>query len=219
MTGEPDPSWPSDAARAVGHEMAGYAQTVWRIARAPARFAADWSDGKLAALNPLAFMLNALAVLGPWRALCGRLLDPNPVSPPIWFELLKPVWPVVANCVITALAHALMRPLGARRPLRSSVAMSLYVSGGPLAVVQFLTSPVSLYGYLHRFEPLGMAATMSNFALLAVFFAYLIVLEAALHRLPRWRAAVAIFAAWAAWGALSGWMSIHHPDVIRVILE
>jgi hypothetical protein len=55
MTGEPDPSWPRDAARAVGYEIATYARTVGLIALSAARFAAEWSAGRLPAHNPLAF--------------------------------------------------------------------------------------------------------------------------------------------------------------------
>jgi hypothetical protein len=220
MTGEPDPSWPRDAARAVGHEIATYARTVRLIMRGPARFAADWSAGRLPALNPLAFLLNALAVLGPWRAVWGRLFDPNPPTTPLWFELSKPIYPVVVNSVMTALAHVIIQPLGGRRPLRSSVAMTLYVSGGPLSVVGFLVAPLSLYGYLHRGSLLITTLTgLLNLTLLVTFFAYLIVMEAALHGISRWRVAFAVLAAWTTWGVFSGWLSFRHPELIRAILE
>src|SRR3954471_20620249 len=152
MAGEPDPSWTTDAARAVGHEVAAYARTVGTIARHPARFAADWSDGRVRALNPLAFLLNALAVLGPWRAAWAHVVDPNRPSTPLWFELMKPAFPVILNVCITSVMHALLLIFGARRPLRSSCAMAMSVSGGPGAVLNLLLAPLMLYGFLHPLE-------------------------------------------------------------------
>lgn len=220
MTGEPDPSWPRDAAAAVGHEIASYVRTVAAIARHPARFAADWSDGRLSALNPLAFLLNALAVLGPWRALWARFLDPNPPTTPLWFELSKPAFPVVLNTVMTSVAHVIIRAFGGRRPLRSTVAITLYVSGGPLAIVNFVVAPIGLYGYLHRFQ-VGVTgyAMIGNLTMLIAFFGYVIVMEAALHRIARWRVAVAVLVAWLSWAMFSAWLSFHYPDIIRSILE
>jgi hypothetical protein len=219
VSGAPDPKWPEDAARAVAHEVASYAKVVALIARHPRRFAADWADGRIKALNPLAFLLNALAVLGPWRALWARVLDPNAPATPIWFELAKPAFPIVLNSMVTTLAHGGMRLLGARRPLRSSVALALYVSGGPLAIINFICSPLVLYGYLHRYEGPGMIAAATNLVLLVVFFGYLITMQAALHRISRWRVAIAVIVAWMSWAALSAWLNLHHPQIIRSILE
>jgi len=220
MTGEPDPSWPRDAARAVGHEIAAYARAVGQIARSPKRFAVEWSAGRLQALNPLAFLLNALAVLAPWRAIWARVLDPNAPTMPLWLELSKPAYPVVLNVVLTSLAHGLMRLLGGKRPLRSSVAMALYVSGGPLAILNFVFAPISLYGFLHRFDESFTAFGLSaNLTLLVCFFGYLIVMEAALHGISRWRVAVALLTAQATWFATSGWLIVHHPDILRTFLE
>jgi hypothetical protein len=220
MTSEPDPPWLRDAARAVGRELAAFAATLWAIVSSPARFADDWAAGRRRALNPLAFMLNALAVIGPWRALWARLVDPNPPTTPLWFEAAKPILPVVMNVTVTALFHLLLRPLGARRPLRSSLAMALYVSGGPLAILNFLVAPLVLYGYLHRDNP-AIAAPMAlaNLALLVFFFVYLVVMQASLHRVARWRAAVAALLAWTAFGVGSVWVSEHHPELMRAFLE
>ena len=220
MTSEPDPPWLRDAIRAVGRELAAFALTLWAILSAPARFADDWVHGRRRALNPLAFLLNALAVLGPWRALWARLLDPSAPTTPLWFELAKPAYPIVVNVSVTALFHLLLRPLGARRPLRSSLAIGMYVTGGPSAIMNFLVGPLMLYGFIHR-DNVAVALSMSfaNLALLAVFIVYSILAQAGLHRLPRWRVTVAVLVAWTAFGFLAARTTMHHPNLMRSLLE
>ncbi len=220
MTGEPDPPWLRDAARAVGHELAAFATTSWAIVAAPARFADDWASGRRRALNPLAFLLNALAVLGPWRALCTRLIDPNPPTTPLWFELGKPIFPVAMNVTVTALFHLLLKPLGARRPLRSSLAVAMYVSGGPLAIVNFAVAPLVLYGFIHREDlRITLVSSVVNLLMLLLFVVYLVVMQASLHKLPRWRVTIAVVVAWTTFGFLSARTSIHHPELMRSLLE
>jgi hypothetical protein len=220
MTGEPDPPWMRDAARAVGHELAAFATTLWAILASPARFAADWASGRRHALNPLAFLFNSLAVVGPWRALWARLLDPNPPTTPLWFELGKPALPVLFSVAVTALFHLLLKPLGGRRPLRSSLAMAMYVSGGPMAILNFLVAPLVLYGFIHRdHAAVAVSSALANLVLLAFFFVYLIATQASLHKLPRWRVTVAALLAWSAFGVLSARMSLHHPELMRSLLE
>ena len=220
MTSEPDPPWPGDAVRAVGRELAAFARTLWAMLSAPARFADDWAAGRRRALNPLAFLLNALAVLGPWRALWARLVDPNPLTIPLWFELAKPLYPIVINVSVTALVHLLLKPLGARRPLRSTLAIGMYVSGGPSAIMNFLVGPLMLYGFLHREDArVALPMALANLAMLAVFIVYSILAQAGLHRLRRWRVAVAVLLAWTAFAIVSARITIHHPDVMRSIME
>jgi hypothetical protein len=219
-TSNPDPNWIEDAARAIAREIAAYARAVLTIARHPGRFAAEWSAGRAPALNPLAFLLNAMAVLGPWRALWSRLLDPDRPTTPLWFEAVKPVLPIVLNTTVASLSHALLRLFGGRRPLRSSVAMALYASGGPLAILKLLVTPIGLYGYLHRNSPgVNAMSSATNVVMLFVFIGYLVVMQAALHRLARWRVAIAVLASWATWVAVLEWCNIHRPEIIRTLLE
>lgn len=220
MTSEPDPPWLRDAVRAVGHEVAAFARTLWAIVSSPARFADDWAAGRRHALNPLAFLLNALAVLGPWRALWARLLDPNAPATPLWWELAKPIYPIAVNVSVTALFHLLLRPLGARRPLRSSLAIGMYVTGGPSSIMNILIGPLMLYGFIHR-ENVAVTLSMSlaNLAMLGVFIGYSIVAQAGLHRVSRWRVAVAVLLAWTAFGYLAARTTLHHPNLMRSLLE
>jgi len=220
MTSEPDPPWLRDAIRAVGHELAAFLTTLWAILSAPARFADDWASGRRRALNPLAFLFNAVAVLGPWRAFWARLLDPNPPTTPLWFELSKPLYPVVINVSVTALLHLLLRPLGARRPLRSSLAIGMYVSGGPMSLFNFLLGPVMLYGFIHKDNvTVALTTSFANLGLLVIFIVYSILAQAGLHRLPRWRVTIAVLLAWIAFGVFSARTSIHHPELMRSLLE
>jgi len=220
MTSEPDPPWLRDGARAVGHELAAFARTLWAMVSSPSRFADDWAAGRRHALNPLAFLFNALAVLGPWRVLWARLLDPNPPTTPLWFEISKPLYPVVINVSVTAMMHLLLRPLGARRPLRSSLAMGMYVSGGPLAIMNFLVGPLMIYGFIHRENvTVALTSAFANFALLIIFIVYSVLAQAGLHRLPRWRVTIAVLVAWIAFGFLAARTSIHHPELMRSLME
>ncbi len=215
----PDPPWIRDAGRAVGREIGAYVATLRDFSRAPARFAVAWSSGEMAALNPLAFVLNALAVLGPWRATWARLFDPNPKSTPIWFDLAKPALPIVVNVVTTLVFHAIVRILGSKRPLRSSLAMALYVSGGPLAVLNFLLGPIVLYGFVHRLSArAALWSSLANFSLLIILLVYLVAAQAALHRMARWRITIAVLIAWISLGVGSAWLSFHHPEFVRGIL-
>lgn len=166
------------------------------------------------------FLLNALAVLGPWRALWARLVDPNPLTTPLWFELAKPIYPIVINVSVSALFHPILTPLGARRPLRSSLAIAMYVTGGPMSIMSFLVGPLMLYGFIHRDNvAVALTSAFANLGLLAVFIVYSILAQAGLHRLPRWRVTIAVLLAWTAFGFLSARVSIHHPELMRSLME
>jgi Yip1-like protein len=220
MNGEPDPHWIGNAARAVGREIAAYAATAWTILRSPRRFATEWSDGTRAALNPLAFLLNALAVLGPWRALWARLLDPNPPTTPLWFEIGKPVLPVVGNIIGMGVCHALMRLFGGRRPLRTSLAMAFYISGGPMFLFGMLASPLTLYAFLHRQSlAVALASAFVNISVFVAFIVYTVITLRAVHRLSRWRTVVAVLVAWILYGGFWGWLSFVRPALVRSMMS
>jgi hypothetical protein len=219
MNGEPDPHWIGNAARAVGREIGAYVATAWTVIRAPRRFATEWSNGTRVALNPLAFLLNALAVLGPWRALWARLLDPNPPTTPLWFELGKPVLPVVGNVLGMAVCHALVRLFGGQRPLRTSLAMAFYISGGPLFVLAFLAAPPSLYAFLHRESMVGFVSAFANLIVFVVFIVYTVITLRAVHRLSRWRVVVAVLVAWILYGGFWAWLSFVRPELVRSMMS
>jgi hypothetical protein len=219
MASEPDPRWMVDAARAVGRELGAYVATAWAVIASPRRFALAWSDGTRRALNPLAFLLNALAVLGPWRALWARLLDPNPPTTPLWWELGKPAVRVVSSAVGMALCHALVRLFGGRRPLRTSLAMSLYISGGPLVPMTLVSAPLSLYALVHRHGTAWLMAVLVNFCLYCLLIGYTVIMLRAVHQLSRWRVVTAVLIGWALFGTLWGWVSRVHPELVRSMMS
>lgn len=219
MAGEPDPHWLRDAARAVAHELRAYFATLFAIATAPRRFATEWAEGRRQALNPLAFQLNALAVLGPWRAVWARLVDPNPPTTPLWFELLKPTLPVIGNAVGVTIIHALVRLFGGKRPLRSSVAMALYISGGPTAVVGFVIAPLVLYGWLHPMTPVALGSAVGNLTLMALLLVYTVKMLSALHGLPSWRVVIGVVVGWMLVGTFWATVSRVHPEMLRSMLS
>ena len=85
------------------------------------------------ALNPLAFMLNALAVLGPWRVLWARLLDPNRAGDA---ALVRARSSRRCRCSPTSSSpHARALAGDGRTPAAAQLAGdALYVSGAPLAL-------------------------------------------------------------------------------------
>ena len=220
MAGEPDPHWVRNAARAVAREIAAYLATASSVVRTPRQFAREWSEGTRAALNPLAFMLNALAVLGPWRVLWARIFDPNPPTTPLWWDLGKPVVPLAGNVIGMALCHALMRLFGGRRPLRTSLAMALYIGGSAMFGLSMLGSPLALYGFLHRENLLvNLVAGLFNLGVFVVFIVYTVITLRAVHRLSRWRTVVAVLLAWTLYGAFWAWLGVRRPELVRSLMS
>jgi Yip1 domain len=194
----PDPQWIRDAARAIRHEVGSFLATLWLITTSPARFTAEWSSGQRTALNPFAFMLNAIAVTGPWHVLWNRILDPSQPTVPVWFELgVLPVFPIVTKVMIAAAIHGAVRLFGGRRPLRSSMAIAIYVSSGPVAMLSFVITPLEVYARTYPPDSLvSLGYTMVvSLTILPVYLIYLASAEAALHRLSRKRVVLAVLLA------------------------
>jgi hypothetical protein len=191
MTGEPErhehPEWPMAAVRAVVGELAAYVTTALAVITQPARFAAAWASGRTRALNPLAFELNAIALTGVWFTLWSRLLDPNPPSTPLWFTLVKSGIPILLGLLAMAVSHPLLRLLGGRAPLRSTLATALYVGGGPTMLLYLACHPMNMWALLHPGSPPSYVVPWFYLASLVSSFAYHLPMLAAVHGISRWR--------------------------------
>jgi|SRR5579863_5044594 len=215
-----DPHWPRETAAAVYHEIIAYLTTARAIILHPARFGAEWSTGARRALNPVAFQLNALAVVGPWLVFWARLVDPNPPATPLWWDIIKSTLPTVGSAVGMSLCHVLVRLMGGARPLRSTLAMVFYISGGPLALLSLASRPLSLLAVVHPNDlRLGLASAAINLAMFVVLVWYQVVTLSALHQISRLRATIATLITWIAYGGLWAWLSFVRPELIHSLLD
>src|SRR5262249_4886291 len=118
--GEPDPDWPAAAWRTVRQDVSGFLRLVWRTTTKPRQFYAEGADGKCRALNPIAATLNAISVLGALGIVCRAAMSSVAPAAPWWIDFVKPVTIAAYLCLWGGLCHAILRALGARRPLRTT---------------------------------------------------------------------------------------------------
>lgn len=211
---EADPNWPRIAVAALAREVVEYLRTVAEVARAPSRFAAAWASGEREALNPLACLLNALAVLGPWHVLWAGLLDIDEHTP-MWIQLAKPALPVLGACFLAGGAHLVLWLGGTRRPLRTTLGVTLFVQSGPVTVLSLAFRPLSDLMMLGRAT---VIASLASFAVVIVFCVYLVAgLSGALHTTRR-RAAFAVISIFVTWMAF--WMVLNKlaPHLVRGLI-
>ena len=89
-----------------------------------------------------------------------------------------------------------------------------------MSLFNFLLGPVMLYGFIHKDNvTVALTTSFANLGLLVIFIVYSILAQAGLHRLPRWRVTIAVLLAWIAFGVFSARTSIHHPELMRSLLE
>jgi len=132
------PDWVADAVYKLWEELRQFFRAAWSISRRPAGFADNWAQGGMVSLNPLGFLATSLAFLGVLlqsiRPLLGSSNDDR-----LWIQLLDFLSPYLYYILLGLAAHMALRLSGSRRPLRGSVAIALYVGGGPAAALTVLT--------------------------------------------------------------------------------
>jgi hypothetical protein len=129
--GPPETRWLGDSLRATRDELALFAVTAAAVITRPARFAAAWARGDRRALNPLAFMATAAALVTVVATVASRLTPLGRPSSSLWGEALDSLGPYIYYVALGVVCHPLLRLWGSRHPLTGSVAMSLYAGGGP----------------------------------------------------------------------------------------
>jgi hypothetical protein len=215
-----DPQWPREAFAALAHEIVGWLRALLAVTRAPRRFAADWADGRIRPLNPLAFALNGLAVSGPVTAFVVWLVGMGTDELPIWGHIAKWLFPWVYNLLLVLPMHAGLRLLGSRRPLRTTIGAFFYC-GGPMIILRLLLLPVQLLQMMPSHERdwrVTIAASLAGLLQLALFGVYLVATQAGAHKLKPWRAAlptlIVFLASFVAWG----WFGIHYgPRGLKLV--
>jgi hypothetical protein len=128
--GDQETRWLKDSLAATARELRAFAETAAAATVRPARFARGWVEGRQAALNPLAFMATAAALVTVAATLAARL-GPLHGSSTLAGEVLDSLGPYLHYLALGLICHAILRLAGSRRSLAGSVAMSLYVGGGP----------------------------------------------------------------------------------------
>jgi hypothetical protein len=126
-------------------ELRSFLRTAAAVTARPARFAASWAAGEREALNPLGFMATAAAIVTIAASVGARVAPLPGGSSTLLGEALDSLGPYVHYVALGLICHAVLRVAGSRRPVLGSVAMSLFLGGGPstiatlIEVAMFLT--------------------------------------------------------------------------------
>ncbi len=213
----PDPHWPREAIGAILHELREYLRAAWAVARAPARFSAGWARGEVRALNPLACILNALAIAGPWRAFWARLLHIE-YAAPLWVDLGKPFLPAIGLTFFGGGVHLFLRLFADRgriRPLRTSLGITLFVNAGPMTMLGLVSRPLAEAAIAGR---AGLVGQLGSFVAVIIFGVYLSIALAAAHGVPRKRVAVGVVLVLLTWMAI--WVAFTRlvPGIVKALV-
>lgn len=130
MEGNKGPEWLREAAATVRDEAVRFMVTVLQCSRHPRRFAARWFAGDSRAPNPIGYVSTALAVTAAGASVTVALLGGDDNSG-LWSSLAVATLPYAYYALLGVLCHIAFRLSGATRPLSSSLAIALYVGGGP----------------------------------------------------------------------------------------
>jgi hypothetical protein len=197
------PAWLREAAAAVRDEAVRFLVTVLQCSRHPGRFAAAWFAGETRAPNPIGYVSTALAVTAAAKSLTAALIGVDDDSG-LWSSLAVATLPYAYYALLGVLCHVGFRLGGTTRPLSASLAIALYVAGGPgLLLTLALDADLLLYflltgqsQVLHNFVDtpawatpilLGLVGATSGFFMLALASAL-----GGLHGASRRRALVAL---------------------------
>ena len=138
-----EPEWVGRSWQAARREIGRYLRTAWAFGRAPRETARLWADGRFDALNPLAYLFNTAAIIGPWRALWQRILHTPDL--PLWQDVIGAIGPFMGVLLVGSIFHCLFALLaGSTRKLSSTWAMSIYSTGGLPTLLQLAATPFAL---------------------------------------------------------------------------
>lgn len=134
----PETRWLGDSVRTALAEARLYLRTVAAVSTRPARFAAAWLRGEAGALNPLGYFATSVSLIALVTALAVRVLNLNAGNGSLVGELLDAAGPYLHYTALGLITHGLLRLGGSPRRLLGSLAISLYVGGGPATLVTIL---------------------------------------------------------------------------------
>jgi hypothetical protein len=222
-TSTPDPNWPRDALTAAMHEVGDYLALVWQTVAHPRRFYIEWSAGQRRALNPLAAMLNAVAVLGVWQIILRHALDMPPKDNAWWLELAQPILAAARACVFGLVCHFGVWIFGARRPLRTTLGAVLYCSGGAITFLELVLLPIFVYAEpllllpKHELGVRMIVVMASGMVYSVAMLALLSVAIASAQGRKGWRIVVPVLVACIATISALSWTRRHHAGWMQFL--
>jgi hypothetical protein len=123
--------WIGESLAATARELRLFLSTAAAVTVRPARFAAEWVRGQRQALNPLGFMATAAALVTVAATLASRLARLGGSSTSLVGEALESLGPYLHYVALGLICHGVMLLAGSRRSVGGSIALSLYLGGGP----------------------------------------------------------------------------------------
>ena len=147
------PDWVREAAAAIRDEAVRFLVTVLQCSRHPRRFAAAWFAGESRAPNPIGYVSTALAVTAATNSGTTALLGINDDAG-LWSSLASATLPYAYYALLGVLCHVVARTGATARPLSASLAIALFIGGGPgLLLTLSMYLDVLLYAALIGHAP------------------------------------------------------------------
>ncbi|HMG24515.1 MAG TPA: hypothetical protein VK607_24430 [Kofleriaceae bacterium] len=115
---------------AVRDEASRFVVTVLQCSRHPGRFAGAWFAGATRAPNPIGYVSTSLAITAAARSVTAALVG-GADDGGLWSSLAVATLPYAYYALLGVLCHVVLRPGQATRPLSASLAIALYIGGGP----------------------------------------------------------------------------------------
>jgi Na+-transporting NADH:ubiquinone oxidoreductase subunit NqrB len=211
--------WVRDAIERSSEEVRSYVGAGVAVTLRPARFAADWVEGRQRALNPLGMLATGAAVLSTARALLDVVVGRSSAAQGLLEAIRDGVAPFAHYLVLGAICHVLLVAMTrSGRRLTDSLAMSLFAGGGPgvaSALIVYVAGAllwmvsgrpdVVRNGLLGSLPPAAAGPLLwIAYAGYALFLGSLLLSLASLHRAPRWKTALALALGVVAVGVLFG---------------
>lgn len=130
MDGSNGPDWLREAADAIRDEAVRFLVTVLQCTRHPRRFAAAWFAGETRAPNPIGYVSTALAITAATNSATVALVGINDDAG-LWSSLASATLPYAYYALLGVLCHVVARTRATARPLSASLAIALFIGGGP----------------------------------------------------------------------------------------
>jgi hypothetical protein len=211
------PDWVAEAWFQTRKEVAAFLSTTRHFFRHPFRFGRRWPFHGGDEQNPLGYAATSLAVVAVIAALMRTLARGGAEDTSVGQEFLSWILPYGYFFLLGAAQHVCLRLLGSRRPLRDSLAMTVYAGAGTALptmaaslvsdiVVRLASDPRAMDRLPPWIAP--MMITLA-FALAALLFATMAASQAGVHGARLWKVVVAMAVSLVLTGFLFG--AFHPP--------
>lgn len=203
---ETDPDWIRDAWEQS--QLRAYLLTFREVTLRPGAFASEYVNGRVPPMGPWSFFVTGSAADAILSSAFAHLW-PDLAGDSFFESIVHAVRPYVTYGVLAVLVHLAMRLLGSRRALRSTVAIALYIGGGPAAAFRLITNagykPIAYSGGMMQFQEhhywLAVGLSLVSVAGYLWFFGGFARALAKLHRVRMWTSLAVLAAAFAVHGA------------------